>query len=95
VFCGNAVGALRKRKGGLAAADAARIGGSPQKAVNPTISLFEELKKWKMETANLLINDEVVEPVSHTSQFLVSFATSHAIFVDATWSYNRWIGCTH
>lgn len=97
VFCGNAVGALRKRKGGLAAADAAaRIEGSPQKAVNPTISLFEELKKWKMETANLLINDEVVEPVSLlTSQFLVSFATSHVSFVDATWSYNWWIRCTH
>jgi hypothetical protein len=32
--------------------------------VNPALSLFEELKKWKMETANLLITDEVVEPVS-------------------------------
>lgn len=64
VFCGNAVGALRKRKGGLAAAEAARSAGSPQKAANPSLSLFEELKKWKVDTANLLINDEVVEPVS-------------------------------
>jgi hypothetical protein len=65
VFCGNAVGALRKRKGGMAAAEAARNAGSPQKAAaNPSLSLFEELKKWKMDTANLLINDEVVEPVS-------------------------------
>ena len=64
VFCGNAVGALRKRKGGMAAAEAARSASSPQKAVNPALSLFEELKKWKMETANLLITDEVVEPVS-------------------------------
>jgi hypothetical protein len=64
VFCGNAVGALRKRKGGLVAAEAARNAASPQKAANPALSLFEELKKWKMDTANLLINDEVVEPVS-------------------------------
>jgi len=63
VFCGNAVGALRKRKGGLAAAEAARSAGSPQKAANPSLSLFEELKKWKVGPANLLINDEVVEPM--------------------------------
>jgi hypothetical protein len=75
VFCGNAVGALRKRKGGLVAAEAARNAGSPQKAINPTLSLFDELKKWKMDTANLLINDEVVEPVSlnHRSLVLLHF----------------------
>ena len=71
VFCGNAVGALRKRKGGLAAAEAARIAGSPQKAAIASLSLFEELKKWKVDTANLLINDEVVEPVSSRSRHVV------------------------
>ncbi len=91
VFCGNAVGALRKRKGGLVAAEAARNAGSPQKAVNPTLSLFDELKKWKMDTASLLINDEVVEPVSFLKVWFVifmQFAMTCFCFADASWSYN-------
>ncbi len=80
VFCGNAVGALRKRKGGMAAAEAARSASSPQKTVNPALSLFEELKKWKMETANLLINDEVVEPVSSIGHSPVCLSAPYVSF---------------
>ncbi len=98
VFCGNAVGALRKRKGGLAAAEAARNSGSPQKAAIASLSLFEELKKWKVDTANLLINDEVVEPVSSNSKCVVRMqvARGHVTsFTDATWSHNWGIKRKH
>ena len=74
VFCGNAVAALRKRKGGTAAADAACSAASPQHAAP---SRFKELQNWQTKTAHSLIRDKVLEPVSSISLCLLRMSSPH------------------